>query len=84
MAWVAKVNRHVSVLIKKTYQGNTEYVKRRPAVITALGVGNLITCRVGHHDADLVTPGFQPEVYTNIDRRTNPDEDWTVVKYVSY
>lgn len=79
MAWVAKVNRHVAVLT--TINGK---LRRRPGVITALGIGELITCRVGHHDTDAVTPGVQPEVYTNIDRRVNPDEDWTVTKYVSY
>lgn len=47
---------------------------RRPAVVTALGAGELITCRVRRHG----------EVYTNIDRRVNPTENWTVDKYVSY
>lgn len=85
MAWVRKVNRHVVVLVPKTVAGNTKYVKRRPGVITALGAGNLITVRVGRFDTDNVTPGKQYETYTNIDRRTDPNEDLPVViKYVTY
>lgn len=85
MAWVPKVNRHVAVLVLKTVNGNAAYVKRRPARITALGAGSLITCRVGHHDTDNVTPGKQFEAYTSIDRRTDVNEDaGATPKYVSY
>lgn len=74
MAWVRKVNRHVVVLVPKTVGGNTTYVKRRPGVITALGAGNLINVRIRHTGV----------TYTNIDRRLNPTEAATVVKYISY
>lgn len=57
MPWVKKVGRHVVVQVVKTVAGNTTYVKRRPAQITALGAGNLVTCKV--------TGG---ETYTLIDR----------------
>lgn len=73
MAWVRKVNRHVAYLQQKTVNGNTAYVKRRPAVITALGAGELVTIRVRHHG----------ETYANVNRKTDPDAD-TVSVYVSY
>jgi hypothetical protein len=70
---VRKVNRHCAVLIQKTVGGNTAYVKRRPAVITALGAGQLVTVRVRRHG----------ETYANIDRKVDPNAD-TVNVYVSY
>jgi hypothetical protein len=73
MAWVRKVNRHVVVNVVKTVGGNTAYVKRRPAIITALGAGNLITCKV-----------TGAETYTNVDLRTDPNENLVASKYVSY
>lgn len=73
MAWVRKVNRHCAYLQQKTVNGNTAYVKRRPAVITALGAGNLVNLRVRHHG----------ETYTNVDRKLDPDAN-TVSVYVSY
>lgn len=85
MAWVRKVNRHVQVLVPKTVGGNTAYVKILPGVITALGAGELITVRVGRYDTDNATPGKQYITYTNIDRRTDPNENLPVtVKYISY
>lgn len=36
MAWVAKVGRRVVYLQQKTVNGNTVYVKRLPAQITAI------------------------------------------------
>lgn len=68
MAWTKKIGRHVVVNVVKTVGGNTAYVKRRPAIITAVGAGQLVTCRVGHFDTDNVTPGKQLETYTLIDR----------------
>lgn len=70
MAWIRKVGRHVTVLnlISPTV------VKSRPGIITALGAGDLVNVRVGHHG----------ETYTNLDRRTDPDEDLLVDKYISY
>lgn len=73
MAWERKVNRHVAYLQQKTVGGNTQYVKRRPAVITALGAGQLVNIRVLHTG----------ETYTNVDRKVDPNAD-TVGVYVSY
>lgn len=64
MAWVKKVGRHVVVMVVKTVGGNTTYVKRRPAQITALGAGELVTCKVTgaetytliNRDLDLAPP----------------------------
>lgn len=85
MAWVRKVNRHVQVLVPKTVGDNAEYVKILPGVITALGAGELITVRVGRYDTDSGTPGSQYITYTDIDRRTDPNEDLpATVKYISY
>jgi hypothetical protein len=85
MAWVRKVNRHVQVLVPKTVGGNTAYVKIVPGVITALGAGELVTVRVGRYDTDSGTIGSQYITYTDIDRRTDPNEDLpATVKYISY
>lgn len=73
MAWVPKVGRHVAVLVQKTFNGNTNYVERRPAVITAVGVGDAIDCRVRHTG----------ETYTNLARRVNPSSP-SLPRYVSY
>lgn len=70
MAWVRKVGRHVTVL----QLVSATIVKPRPGVITALGAGELIDVRVGHHG----------ETYTDLDRRTDPDEDLEASKYISY
>lgn len=73
MAWVKKVNRHCAYLQQKTVGGNAQYVKRRPAVITALGIGNLVNLRVRRSG----------ETYANVDQKLIPDAD-TVGVYVSY
>ena len=70
VGWVRKVNRHVTVL--KVISATV--VKLRPGIITALGAGDLINVRVGHHS----------ETYTNLDRRTDPDENLLTSKYISY
>lgn len=51
--WVPKVNRHVAVQVKKTVtnplgQVITNYVKRRPGVITALATDTNPVIRVRH------------------------------------
>jgi hypothetical protein len=81
MAWRPKIGRHVQVFVNKTVNGNAQFQKIRPAIITALGAGNLITCRVLHTG----------EIYTNIDQRQDPNEDLgppvpavPVVKYIPY
>ena len=48
MGWVAKVNRHVRVQVQKTVQGNTQYVKVRPAVITGFATDTNPRLRVRH------------------------------------
>jgi len=69
--WRPKVNRHVRVYLNKTI-GGVPSQKCRPAVVTALGAGNLITCRVRHIG----------ETYVNIDLRTDPNENLVATKYV--
>ena len=73
MAWERKVNRHVAYLQQETVGGNTTYVKRRPAVITALGAGQLVNIRIRRTG----------ETFTNVDRKMDPNAD-TVGVYVSY
>jgi hypothetical protein len=73
MAWVRQLKAHVAFLQQKTVNGNTAYVKRRPATITALGAGELVNLRVLHSG----------EVYTNVDRRTDPNAN-AAGTYVSY
>jgi len=73
MAWVRKVNRHCVYIQQETVDGNTTYVKRRPAIITALGAGELVNIRVGHSG----------ETFTNVDRKFNPLDN-TVGVYVSF
>jgi hypothetical protein len=68
MAWLRKINRHVQVLQRVS----ATVIKVRPGTITALGAGELINVRVGHAG----------ETYTNIDRRTDPDENQSVTKYI--
>jgi hypothetical protein len=71
MGWLRKVNRHVQVL-QFVELGAVDTIRVRPGTITALGAGELITCRVSHSG----------QTFTNIDRRTNPDENQTVTKYI--
>lgn len=70
MAWIRKVNRRVTVLKRIS----ATVVKPRSGIITALGAGELVNVRVGHHG----------ETYTNLDRRTDPDENLLTSKYISY
>lgn len=77
MAWQAKTNRHVAYLQQKTVGGNTQYVKRRPAIITGFAADSLPRLRVRRAG----------EVYGNatngVPRKTDPNAD-TVSNYVSY
>lgn len=83
MAWVAKVGRHVT-LIKVS--GGT--VKLKPGVITAIATDSNLVIRVGRHDTNAGSAGVQLETYgdgtTGVPRRTDPNEDITVTKYISY
>lgn len=63
MGWLRKVNRHVQLYRQKTVGGEANYVKVVPAVITALGAGELVTVRIGHTGGTAV----------NVPRRTDPD-----------
>lgn len=74
--WLPKIGRHVLVFVPKTVGGNAAYQKVRTARITALGAGNLITCRVGRFSSP------STEIYTNIDRRDDPNENLAAVKYI--
>lgn len=49
MVWVAKVKRHVAVYVQKTVGGNTQYVKRRPGVITSIAADAAPVVRVRHY-----------------------------------
>lgn len=74
MAWEAKVNRHVQVIV---HSGAT-FDKIVPGVITGFATDTNPILRVGRHG----------ETYgngtTGIPRRTDPDEDLTTTKYISY
>lgn len=70
--WLPKVGRHCVYLLQVTVGGNTKYVKRRPAIITAVA-GSTVDLRVGHSG----------EVYTGISQRTDPNSD-SAGTYVSY
>jgi len=72
MAWLHKVNRHVQVFVTKTVGGNVKYQKVMPGTITALGASELVTVRIGHGG----------QTYSNIDRRTDVNEDLVAVKYI--
>lgn len=73
MAWVAKVNRHVTLL--KVGGGTT---KIKPGVITAIALDGNPVIRVGR----------KGETYgngtTGVPRRTDVDENLSVTKYISY
>jgi len=74
--WQRKIHRHVQVFVQKTVGGNAQYMKVRTARITALGAGNLITCRVGRFSSP------STEIYTNIDERQDPNENLVTQKYI--
>lgn len=73
MAWVAKVNRHVTLM--KVGSGT---VKAKPGVITAIATNGDPVIRVGR----------KGETYgnatTGVPRRTDPDENLATTKYISY
>lgn len=73
MPYIPRVNRHVAYLEQKTVAGNANYVKRRPATITALVADFVVDLRVGHHAED----------YAGVDKRVAPDDD-DVGVYVQY
>lgn len=74
MGWQPKVNRHVQVMIPKT----ATYQKVRSGIITGFAADSNPIIRVGHHS----------EVYGNatvgVPRMVDPDENLSVVKYVSW
>lgn len=73
IGWTPKVGRHCTYLQQVTVDGDTNYVKRRPAIITGLGLGDLVDIRIGHTG----------EVYTGVDRKRDPTSNEVNV-YVSY
>lgn len=83
MAWVAKVNRHVTILKRIS----ASLVKPVPGVITGFAADTNPIIRVGRHDTS-GSPGIQYETYGNstngVLRRTDPDENLLVTKYISY
>ena len=72
IGWLPKIGRHCVYLKKKTVGGNTQFVKRRPAVITAVS-GSNVNVRIGHSG----------ETYTSVPVRTDPNAD-DVDVYVTY
>lgn len=77
VTWQPKVNRKVRFLLQKTVGGETNYVKRRPAIITGFASNGDPTLRVGHAGE---TYG---NATTGVARKTDPDGN-TVSQYVSY
>lgn len=79
MAWVAKVRRHVVYLQQKTVGGNANYVKRRPAIITAFSAGD---------SAPILRVRHGGETYGNnsngIGRKTHTNGNNQVAKYVTW
>lgn len=74
MAWAPKVNRHVQLIVPV----NSTYEKVRPGIITGFAADTNPIVRVRHTG----------EVYGNatngVPRRTDPNENQTVTKYISY
>lgn len=68
--WMPKVNRHCIYLEQKTVGGNTNYVKRRPAIITAVNGAN-VDLRIGRSG----------ETHLNVAPRVNPED---VGVYIAY
>lgn len=83
MAWEPKIGRHVTIL--KVANGT---VKPKPGVITGFATDSNPIIRVGRHDTDTGTVGVQYETYGNstngVPRRTDPDENLLISKYISY
>lgn len=73
MAWVAKVNRHVTVL--KVAGGTT---KLKPGVITAIATDGNPVIRVGRKGETYGTGAV------GVPLRTDVNENLTVTKYISY
>ncbi len=78
MAWVAKVNRHVSYLQQKTVGGNANYVKRRPAIITGFATDTNARLRVRH------TGEVYGTAAVGVVRKTGTTGDNTVSRYTSW
>lgn len=82
MAWVAKVNRHVAYLQQKTVGGNANYVKRRPAIITAFATDTNPRLRVRHYTVPSTETYGSAGV--GIPRKTGTTGDATVSRYTSW
>jgi hypothetical protein len=74
MAWVPKINRHVTLLKRIS----ASVVKPVPAVIIAFATDTNPIVRVGRHGQTFGSGAV------GVPRRTNPDENITVTKYISY
>jgi hypothetical protein len=74
MAWLPKVNRHVQLL--KRVSSSVTLIK--PGIITGIALDTNPIIRIGHSG----------ESYGNatngVPRRTNPNENLSVTKYISY
>ena len=78
MAWVAKTNRHCTILVQKTVNGNTNYVKRRPAIITGFASDTNARLRVRR------TGEVYGNASTGVVRKTGTTGDANVGRYVSW
>jgi hypothetical protein len=77
MSWEPRVGGHVAYIrdiveATETFPVYvTDYVKRRPAIITAVNVGDTVDLRVGHHG----------ETYAAVPRRTSDEQTEVYVPY---
>lgn len=85
MAWVPKVGRHVSYLQTGTRDGIDNFVKRRPAIITAIANDGGVVLRVGHYDTNSNSNGVQLETYgdnaTGIALRSDSEQTGVYTSY---
>lgn len=78
MAWVAKVRRHVVYLQQKTVNGNTAYVKRRPARITAISADGAPIIKLSR------TSTIVGDATNGVPRKTHSTGNNQVSRYVTW
>lgn len=82
MAWVPKVRRHAVVMVQKTVGGNTQYVKRRPAIITGFATDTNPIFQVRHYGETYGTGAVGVPRIVN-STTTPPGGNWRAGKYCS-
>lgn len=78
MAWVQKVRRHVVYLEQKTVGGNTAYVKRRPAQITAIASNGDPVIKISNTSTTLGNASV------GVPRKTHSNGNNQVSRFVSW